>query len=123
MISVNDNFVVDYRLPTVFGTELIQRMSEELGGHMPPSIILTGDDGALTVTRAIRADATDFLCKRVTTAPALLCAIDNVVEKNELRQNLRAQRDVLLDSNEVLERRNEEIRRFYHTCHMRFVHP
>jgi len=113
--NIFDCMVIDYRLPKIFGTELIEHIAEELGEFMPPSIVLTADDGTMAMTRAIRADATDFLSKGVTTGPALLRAIDNSVEKNELRQDLRQQRDALLASNAALERRNEEIGRFYHT--------
>ena len=101
----------------------IEYIKRELGDFMPPSIILTAEDGTVAITRAIRAEATDFLCKGVTTGPALLRAIDNSVEKNELRQDLCQQRDAQLASNEALERRNEEIGNFYHTVsHLSLIH-
>ena len=110
-----DCIIVDYRLDNVTGTDVIESLKQVLGEVLPPTIVLTADDGKQPAIDAIRAGACDYLSKRVVTKKALRRAIKNAVEKRRLQYMILQRREELHQANTQLAKRNEEIQRFYHT--------
>ena len=110
-----DCVIVDYCLPDGNGAEAIDRLTKTAAGKMPCTIVLTGQSGEQAAIDAVRSGANDFLTKGNLTKAGLCRAVNNAIEKNQLR-NLHLSRLKDLEvANSLLRRRNDEIQRFYHT--------
>jgi signal transduction histidine kinase len=111
----HDCLLVDYRLPEMLGTELIESMRAKLGEEMPPVIVLTADGGENAATHAVRVSAADFMSKEDAGAAPLCRSVRNAVEQGRLRAGMRRQSEELVAANSELLNRAREIDRFYHT--------
>lgn len=110
-----DCMIVDYRLPDKAGTVLISELRDMLGHTMPPTIVLTAQEGQDVAAEAVRSGASDFLAKLDVTKASLCRSVDNALEKSFLRQSLTRRVKELESTNGLLLTRNAEIQRFYHT--------
>ena len=114
--AVGGNFdilLVDYYLPGSSAIEVIGKIHERLGENAPPAIVLTADDSAKTATNAMHAGASDFLAKKALSPESLSRSIMNAVEKSKLKQTARDRRNKLIEMNDRLVRKGEELQRFY----------
>ena len=108
-----DIMLVDYYLPGSSAIEVIEKIHERLGDDAPPAIVLTADDSASTATKAMHAGASDFLAKKALSPESLSRSIMNAVDKSKLKQTARDRRKQILEMNERLVRKGEELQRFY----------
>lgn len=108
-----DIILVDYYLPGSSAIEVIEKIHERLGENAPPAIVLTADDSAKTATNAMHAGASDFLAKKALSPESLSRSIMNAVEKSKLKQTARDRRNKLIEMNDRLVRKGEELQRFY----------
>lgn len=114
-VDTFDCIVIDYRLPDMMGTEVIKLLREKLGDAMPLTIVFTADGGEEAAIEAVRSGANDFLAKRNVTQQSLCRAVKNTIEKGMLRKSLTSRVKQLEAANQLLIKRNDEIKRFYHT--------
>ncbi len=110
-----DCVVVDYTLHDGNGIDLINELAEDVGDAMPGSIVLTGDNGGNAAIDAVKAGASDYLQKASMTKSSLCRSITNAIQKSQLRMMHLSRVKELETINDTLQRRNEEIQRFYHT--------
>ena len=111
----HDCLLVDYHLPEMLGTELIEQMKAKLGDAMPPAIVLTANGGESAATQAVRIAAADFMSKKDAGSASLCRSVRNAVEQGRLRADMRLQSEQLVATNTALVKRTREIDRFYHT--------
>lgn len=107
--------IVDYGLPDGNGTEAIRQLKETLGEKMPRTIVLTAERGGQPAIEALRQGVGDYMTKDKMTSAALCRCVANAVEKNNLEMLNIARVKELEQTNALLTKRNEEIKRFYHT--------
>lgn len=111
-----DFLILDYHLPDGTGTKLLQELYLETDEQaQPPAIVLTASTSQETAIDAFRSQATDFMVKSDVSQTSLCHAIDNARSKAELRNALRENHVRLAQTCEELQKKNEEITRFYHT--------
>ena len=110
-----DCLILDYYLPDSTGAALLQDMQKAVKTVLPPAIFLTSSRGQDVAIDAIRSQATDFMLKSDVTATTLCYAVENALSKAKLRNQLQANHLQLERTCEELEKKNEEITRFYHT--------
>ena len=111
-----DCLVLDYYLPDSTGAALLQDIQRNAGtAVLPPAIFLTSSRGQDVAIDAIRSQASDFMLKSDVTATTLAYAVENALSKAKLRNQLQANHQTLERTCQELEKKNEEITRFYHT--------
>jgi FixJ family two-component response regulator len=81
--------ILDVDLPEISGLELQQELAET---DSPPIVFLTGHGDIPSTVRAMKAGATEFLCKPVDETD-LIRAIDDALEIDRARQKERASLD------------------------------
>jgi FixJ family two-component response regulator len=81
--------ILDVDLPEMSGLELQQELAET---NSPPIVFLTGHGDIPSTVRAMKAGATEFLCKPVDETD-LIRAIDHALEIDRARQKERASLD------------------------------
>jgi PAS domain S-box-containing protein len=108
-----DLMLVDYRLPDVDGVAFLTELQTQ--PQPPPVIILTGQGNESIAVETMKAGAQDYLIKGHLTAEKLRIAVTSVLEKAELRAQLRrseAERQqaeiALRQANDQLEKRVAE---------------
>lgn len=115
LVDSFDCVIVDYFLPDGLGTEAIEILRSLSGDIMPPVIVFTAEGGEEAAVNAVKSQASDFLIKSDVSREALCRAVDNAIEKGQLRSsNLRRLHELEI-ANGLLLKRNDEIQRFYHT--------
>lgn len=82
-----DVCLLDYRLGSVDGIEILQRAIE--GGCVKPIILLTGQNDSDLAREALRTGASDYLVKGQIDTPALERSIRHSVERKRLELQLR----------------------------------
>lgn len=97
-----DCVFVDYMLPDMNGTELLQTIMAP-DWPMIAAIMLTGAGDENVATQALTSGAQDYLTKSELNVTAIRRALLRAVEKVELLKNLDEQREELEHSNRELE--------------------
>lgn len=113
---VSGNFdvvLVDYYLPGSSAIQVLGKIHERLGEDAPPAIVLTAGDSVQAATKAMLAGAADFLAKSALSSESLSRSIQNAVEKNTLEKTARQRNEQIIEMNERLLRKGEELQRFY----------
>ena len=109
-----DCLVLDYYLPDINGTEVLERLQQQEPEQRIPAIILTANGGEKAAIGAVRAGASDYLPKSALSRASLGRAIGNAVSNSRLRKSVAVQKHELQVANRKLLQQNEEINRFYH---------
>ncbi|HSK79323.1 MAG TPA: response regulator [Thermoanaerobaculia bacterium] len=81
--------LLDYRLPDVDGLEFLARLRTE-EEHLPV-IILTGQGSEAVAVEAMKSGAQDYLLKGAVTRARLQGAVQNAIEKVDLRRKVEEQ--------------------------------
>lgn len=108
-----DVVLIDFRLPGSSGIQVLNKIRERLGDDAPPAIILTAEDCAQAATTSMLSGASDFLSKTALSPESLSRSITNAVEKHKLQKTARNRREQLVEMNNRLVRKGEELQRFY----------
>lgn len=108
-----DIVLVDYFLPGSSAVQVLGKIRERLGEDAPPAIVLTAGNSVQAATKAMLAGASDFLPKSALSPESLSRSIENAVEKKKLEQTARRRHEKILEMNEMLVRKGEELQRFY----------
>lgn len=104
--SPPDAVLLDFRLPDMEGIELVPAFVQ---GYIPV-ILLTGEDSPEVIVQAMLLGAQDYLVKGHIGRSALARAIDNAIEKVELKRDLAQQQAQLAEQALALERSNRQVR-------------
>ncbi len=107
--------LLDYRLPDLDGLEFLAALPPQDGPQAIPVVFLTGEGNERLVAEAMRAGAADYLPKRGLTASALCRAVNNAIDRHQLRASIHQHGQLLEESYAALARKHAEIHRFYHT--------
>ncbi|HSN88527.1 MAG TPA: response regulator, partial [Thermoanaerobaculia bacterium] len=78
--------LLDYRLPDVDGLEFLARLRTE-EEHLPV-IVLTGQGSEAVAVEAMKSGAQDYLLKGAVTRARLQGAVQNAIEKVDLRRKV-----------------------------------
>lgn len=109
-----DCVLIDYRLPDSTGTGVMRTLQPGVDPSTP-MIVLTAAGSEEVATESLHAGAADYLPKSSVTSCSLRRAVDNAVDKARLHRSIAQRRAQLEAANIQLQKRNDEIRRFYHT--------
>ncbi|MDX1561394.1 MAG: hybrid sensor histidine kinase/response regulator, partial [Gammaproteobacteria bacterium] len=109
-----DCILIDYRLPDICGTKLMSEL-EVHDSVASPMIILTAIGNEEIAMEAVHMGAADYIPKHMVSEKSLHRAISNAVERTRLRRAIITRTRALEAANEQLHRKNDQIRRFYHT--------
>lgn len=109
----HDLYLLDFHLGAHSGLDLLRIGREE--GNEAPVILLTGSGGELVAAEALRLGATDYMTKSLMSAKTLNRSISNALEKLHLRRTIIHHQQHLEATNKALKKKNQEIKRFYHT--------
>lgn len=107
--------LLDYRLPDLDGLEFLAALPPAEGADAIPVVFLTGAGNERLVAEAMRAGAADYLPKSGLTASALCRAVNNAIDRHQLRASIHRHGHLLEESYAALARKHAEIHRFYHT--------
>jgi PAS domain S-box-containing protein len=83
--------LLDYRLPDFEGVEFLTALKNQQPEGYPPVIVATGQGSEAIAVEVLKAGAEDYLIKGQLSPYKLRVAIDNVIEKAQLQQQLRQQ--------------------------------
>lgn len=101
-----DAVLLDYRLPDVDGMDLVPIFAK----RFIPVIVLTGEDSPEIIVESIQRGAQDYLVKGHISHMSLSRAINNAIEKVELKRDLAEQQAKLAQQAIALERSNRQVR-------------
>ncbi|MBL8713099.1 MAG: response regulator [Alphaproteobacteria bacterium] len=91
-----DCVFVDYRLPDMEGTSLLQAFYDIANDLMPaPFVMLTGQGGEAVMAEALRWGAHDYIVKDHITGPSVLIALSKAREVFELKRARHSAEDKL----------------------------
>ncbi len=108
-----DIILLDYFLGTLTGLDLFGIFRK--AGIMTPVILLTGCGGEEMAVEAMKAGVSDYLPKGTVSPNSLTRAFANAIEKQRLRERIEDHRRKLEETVLDLQRKNGEIKSFYHT--------
>ncbi|HEY9881256.1 MAG TPA: GAF domain-containing protein [Leptolyngbyaceae cyanobacterium] len=122
-----DAVLLDYRLPDLDGLEFLAAL-RDAGGPYLPVIMVTGQGNEAIAVQSIKAGAQEYLVKGQITPESLHLAVNEVIEKVQLRTELhqRIERERLiaritqqiycfLDLNTILQTTVDEVRQILQT--------
>lgn len=104
-----DCILIDYNLPDMSGLELLAELVGKSDRPLCPIVMMTGGGDEKIAVQAIQGGAQDYLVKSTLTPETLLMAVDNAIEKVQLRLNIEAQQQHLQQQNRELHQRQQEI--------------
>ncbi len=90
-----DGILIDFLLPDLNGLELLKQLQIQLNEFALPVIILTGQGNEAIAVQVMKAGAQDYLVKGQITPEDLRLAVDSVIEKSQLRAQLKASEERL----------------------------
>lgn len=91
-----DCVFVDYRLPDMEGTSLLQAFYDIANDLMPaPFVMLTGQGGEAVMAEALRWGAHDYIVKDHITGPSVLIALSKAREVFDLKRARHSAEDKL----------------------------
>lgn len=91
-----DCVFVDYRLPDMEGTSLLQVFYDIANDQMPaPFVMLTGQGGEEVMAEALRWGAHDYIVKDHITGPSVLIALSKAREVFDLKRARHSAEDKL----------------------------
>jgi len=99
-----DCLLLDYRLPDLDGLSFLTDLDCEIDGVGVPVIVLTGQGSESVAVEAMKNGARDYLLKGVLTAPMLVRAVDNAIEKVTLQRDMQRQTRKLAEANAGMQR-------------------
>ena len=94
-----DLLLLDVRLPGMSGVELIRRLAPR--GHLPPTVILSGEASISETVEALRLGVHDFI-EKPFTRERLLQSIRNALENAALKRRVAALESRLEQEPEIL---------------------
>lgn len=91
-----DCVIVDLHLPDMSGLELINSLKDSSGNILIPIVLfIDGGDQCQAASEALRAGAQDYIARSWITSAGLACAVENAIERFDLRTRLREKRTAL----------------------------
>ena len=103
-----DCVLLDFHLPDMTGDEFLAAMRRE-GGPSLPVAVLTGDDDDDRAAQVLHHGAQDYLVKDGITRHGLVRAIENAIEKFQIRRELEEHRAAAELRNHRLEALRDEL--------------
>jgi DNA-binding NtrC family response regulator len=82
-----DLLLLDVRLGGMSGVELIRLLSQEPGGRLPPTIIVSGEASISETVESLRLGVHDFI-EKPFTRERLLRSIENTLENADLKRRV-----------------------------------
>lgn len=99
-----DVILLDFSLPDMTGLEFLQQLQPQQDHQFTPVILLTERGDEEIAVAALKSGASDYLAKNKTTPEKLRRAVDQVIEKAELKRQLeRSQRRFYTSIDNMLE--------------------
>ena len=108
----HDIGLIDYNLGSRTGIDFLREANSQ-SSHAP-IIMLTGQGNESLVLEALESGAIDYLPKRTISSETLQRAICHGIEKIRLQAELASRQRQLEMTNQELQKRTNEIQRFYH---------
>ena len=90
-----DCILLDYNLPELDGLEFLNELTEDAMSDRPAVVMLTGVGSEAVAVKAMQNGAQDYLVKDGITSETLQRAINNAIEKAELKHLLKMREDEL----------------------------
>lgn len=84
-----DLILLDFHLPAMNGLDVLRELN---GRPHPPIIMMTGQNDVATAVETLRAGASDYVPKGEDWAPSLCLAVERVLERVRLEQELAQSR-------------------------------
>ena len=81
--------LIDYRLPSTNGLEILKALRQEFSTNLIPVIIMTGEGDERLAAKVMRHGAQDYLVKSDITPTLLIRSISNAIKTCELEKKLR----------------------------------
>lgn len=104
-----DCVLLDFSLPDMDGMEVLQQLNQQTTPERLCAIMFTGSGNEEIAVNAIKNGASDYLPKGSFSAASLCHAIENALDKTEIRIQLEQQRVLLKEKNEQLQKATEEL--------------
>ncbi len=90
-----DCILLDYNLPELDGLEFLVELNKQNNNHIPAIVMLTGEGNEGIAVQAMKNGVQDYLIKAGITGEDLRRAINNAIEKTELKHLLKMREDEL----------------------------
>tara|TARA_Y100001933_G_scaffold262810_1_gene321809 strand:+ start:3966 stop:5207 length:1242 start_codon:yes stop_codon:yes gene_type:complete len=110
-----DGLLVDYGLPGMSGADLMQQVRLLHEHRHTAMVAMTASGSEEVAAEVLRAGASDYISKSAITDQSLCRAIGNALERASLHNAVHDRAEALEKANQQLQKRNDEIARFYQT--------
>jgi signal transduction histidine kinase len=97
-----DCILLDFLLPDMDGIGFLDELDARTAGSTPPTAVLSGHQSNEVASAALKRGAQDYLVKDGLTAPTLVRAIENAIEKFDIQREL-------VESRVAVELRNRKL--------------
>lgn len=109
-----DCALIDYNLPDANGATLMNEIRSAAPNWTGAMVVMTAGGSEIIATEAIRAGAVDYITKNSISPQSLNRALGNAIEKIDLQNSISKRNAELADAYYQLQKRTDEIGRFYH---------